>query len=137
MNIKDCKYLFTVSRVRNNGSKIKKLRNLPYGDILNSLINNGLVQVVGKMNRGNNNVYALDKWEPIDESKIVFDDDRIHEYVDTMCDPYGLDPTPLWRIINDEKSENDVEHSFKDLEFPPWVSPVTEKYRKGTAKSLG
>ena len=134
LNLKDCKYIFGVSNVKNKGSRIKKLRNLPYGDIVNSLINNGLVQVVGKMNRGNNNVYALDHWEPIDETKIVFDDECISEYVDSMCVPYGLDPTPLWRIVNGEKTENDVEHSFKDLEFPPWVSPVSEKYRKGTTK---
>jgi hypothetical protein len=51
-----------------------------------------------------------------------------------MCEPYGLDPTPLWRIINDEKMENDVEHSFKDLKFPPWVSPVSEKCRRGATK---
>ena len=134
LNLKDCKYIFGISNVKNKGSKIKKLRNLPYGDIVNSLINNGLVQVVGKMNRGNNNVYALDQWEPIDESKIVFDDECIHDYVDTMCGTYGLDPSPLWRTINNEKTENDVEHSFKDLEFPPWVSPVTLKYREGTAR---
>ena len=134
LNLKDCKYIFGVSNVKNKGSRIKKLRNLPYGDIVNSLINNGLVQVVGKMNRGNNNVYALDHWEPIDETKIVFDDECISEYVDTMCVPYGLDPTLLWKIVNGEKTENDVEHSFKDLEFPPWVSPGSEKYRKGTTK---
>ena len=134
LNLKDCKYIFGVSNVRRKGSRIKKLRNLPYGDILNSLINNGLVQVVGKMNRGNNNIYALDHWEPIDETKIVFDEDCISEYVDSMCVPYGLDPTSLWKIVNGEKTDNDVEHSFKDLEFPPWVSPVTEKVRTGFAK---
>ena len=136
LNLKECKYIFAVSNVKNNASKVKKLRNLPYGDIVSSLVNNGLVQVVGKMNRGNNNVYALDHWETIDETKIVFDDECIKEYVDNMCVPYGLDPTPLWKIVNGEKTENDVEHSFKDLEFPPWVSPVTEKYRRGTTKSL-
>lgn len=134
LNLKECKYIFSVSNVKNNASKVKKLRNLPYGDILNSLINNGLVQVVGKMNRGNNNIYALDHWEPIDETKIVFDEDCISEYVDSMCVPYGLDPTSLWKIVNGEKSYNDVEHSFKDLEFPPWVSPVSSKYRRGTTK---
>ena len=124
-SLKNCGTLFTVANVRRAASKDNnKYKGLPYGDIIQSLVNTGFVQVMGKVKRGNHNVYALDHWEPVEDMTIIFDDDCISKYVDEMCLVYGVTSHALWEIINGENSENDVEGLKPDIKLPPWVSPV-------------
>ena len=124
-SLKECDTLFTVANVRRKASKnSNKYKNLPYGEIIQSLVNNGFIQVMGKMKRGNHNVYALDHWEPVEEMTIKFDSDCISQYVGDMCPVYGVDAPTLCGIIEGENSENDSEDSVAKIRFPPWVSPI-------------
>lgn len=124
-SLKNCGTLFTVANVRRAASKDNnKYKGLPYGDIIQSLVNNGFIQIMGKMKRSNHNVYALDHWEPVEDMTIVFDDECISRYVSEMCPVYGVNLDTLWEIINDEKIENDGEGLKPKIRLPPWVSPV-------------
>ena len=124
-SLKDCDTLFNVANVKRNATKISaNYKNLPFADIIQSLVNNGFVRVMGKMNRSNNNVYALDYWEPIGEIPIIFDDECIDQYVADMSVVYGVTPANLREIIDDENIENDGEAIISDIKLPPWVSPI-------------
>ena len=124
-NLKSCETLFTVANVKRAASKDnKKYRGLPYGDIIQSLVNTGFVQVMGKAKRGNNNVYALDHWEPVEDMTIIFDDDCISRYVDEMCGVYGVSAHVLWEIIDNENSDIDDLGSVPKIKLPPWVSKI-------------
>lgn len=79
---------------------------------------------MGKVKRGNHNVYALDHWEPVEDITITFDDECISRYVDEMSPVYGVTSHALWEIINDEKTENDDLGLKPQIKLPPWVSPV-------------
>ena len=123
--LKNCPTLFTVANVRRAASKDNnKYKGLPYGEIIQSLVNNGFVQVMGKMKRSNHNVYALDHWEPVEDMTIKFDDECISRYVDEMCPVYGVTSHALWEIIRGENIENDDSDSKPKIRLPPWVSPV-------------
>jgi hypothetical protein len=87
-------------------------------------LHHGFIQVMGKMKRGNHNVYALDHWEPVEEMTIKFDSDCISQYVGDMCPVYGVDAPTLCGIIEGENSENGSEDSVNKIKFPPWVSPI-------------
>lgn len=124
-SLKNCDTLFTVANVKREASKDNnKYKGLPYGEIIQSLVNGGFVQVMGKMNRGNNNVYALDHWEPIEDMIISFDEECISRYVDEMSHVYGVTRHALWKIVNGENIENDDLGSNPKIKLPPWVSPV-------------
>ena len=124
-SLKNCGTLFTVANVRRAASKDNnKYKGLPYGEIIQSLVNAGFVQVMGKMKRGNHNVYALDHWEPIGDMTITFDDDCISRYVSEMSSVYGVTCHALWEIIESENIENLNEGSKPKIRLPPWVSPV-------------
>jgi len=124
-SLKNCGALFTVANVRRAASKDNnKYKGLPYGEIIQSLVNTGFVQVMGKVKRGNHNVYALDHWEPVEDMTIVFDDDCISKYVSEMCVVYGVMPHALWEIINGENIENGGMSLKPDIKLPPWVSPI-------------
>ena len=124
-SLKNCDTLFTVANVRRAASKDNnKYKGLPYGDIIQSLVNTGFVQVMGKMKRSNHNVYALDHWEPVEDMTIVFDDACISKYVDEMCPVYGVTQSTLWEIIDGEKFENENDVVDSKIKLPPWVSPV-------------
>ena len=124
-SLKDCGTLFTVANVRRKASKNgNKYKNLPYGEIIQSLLNNGFIQVMGKVKRGNHNVYALDHWDFIEESAITFDDECTHQYVRDMSVVYGVHTPHLLEIVDSEKIENDGDCSVKDIKLPPWVSPI-------------
>ena len=124
-SLKNCGTLFTVANVRRAASKDNnKYKGLPYGDIIQSLVNNGFIQIMGKMKRSNHNVYALDHWEPVEDMTIIFDDECISKYVSEMCPVYGVNLDTLWEIINDEKIENDGDGLKPKIRLPPWVSPV-------------
>ena len=124
-SLKNCSTLFTVANVRRAASKDNnKYKGLPYGEIIQSLVNAGFVQVMGKMKRGNHNVYALDHWEPIGDMTITFDNECISRYVDEMSDVYGVTRHALWEIIESENIENVSEGVKPKIRLPPWVSPV-------------
>jgi len=124
-SLKNCGTLFTVANVRRAASKDNnKYKGLPYGEIIQSLVNNGFIQVMGKVKRGNHNVYALDHWEPVEDMTIIFDDDCISKYVDEMSVVYGVTCHALWEIINGENIENDGLGVKSKVKLPPWVSPV-------------
>ena len=129
-NLKDFPNIFSVADVKQRGSKTKRYRKLPYGDIINSLVNMGLVNVVGKMGRGNNNVHSLGTLEPIIQTEINFDENVINRYVRELSIVYGVTPSPLLEIINNEITENDSVGFIEGLELPPWVSKVPHGYRK-------
>jgi hypothetical protein len=124
-SLKNCDTLFTVANVRRAASKDNnKYKGLPYGDIIQSLVNVGFVQVMGKVKRGNHNVYALDHWEPIEDMTIVFDEECISKYVDEMSGVFGVTRHALWEIVEGEKIENDELDSNAKVRLPPWVSPI-------------
>jgi hypothetical protein len=101
-----------------------KYKGLPYSEIIQSLLNAGFVQVMGKMKRGNHNVYALDHWEPIEDMTINFDDECISRYVDEMSGVFGVTSHALWEIIHSENIENSGLNVNPKIRVPPWVSPV-------------
>ena len=124
-SLKNCGALFTVANVRRAASKDNNnYKGLPYGEIIQSLVNTGFVQVMGKVKRGNHNVYALDHWEPVEDMTIIFDDDCISRYVDEMCPVYGVTRHALWEIIHSEKIENDDSVGDGKIRLPPWVSQI-------------
>lgn len=124
-SLKNCDTLFTVANVRRAASKDNnKYKGLPYGEIIQSLVNTGFVQVMGKVKRGNHNVYALDHWEPVEDMTIVFDDDCISKYVDEMSVVYGVTAHALWEIIDGENIENGNNELKPKIRLPPWVSPI-------------
>ena len=124
-SLKNCDTLFTVANVRRAASKDNnKYKGLPYGEIIQSLVNTGFVQVMGKVKRGNHNVYALDHWEPVEDMTINFDDECISRYVDEMSPVFGVTCHALWEIINGENIENDGDVVKPNIKLPPWVSPV-------------
>ena len=124
-SLKNCGSLFTVANVRRAASKDNnKYKGLPYGEIIQSLVNTGFVQVMGKVKRGNHNVYALDHWEPVEDMTINFDDECISRYVDEMSPVFGVTCHALWEIIESENIENDGEFVKPNIKLPPWVSPV-------------
>jgi hypothetical protein len=124
-SLKNCDTLFTVANVRRAASKDNnKYKGLPYGDIIQSLVNVGFVQVMGKVKRGNHNVYALDHWEPVEDMTIVFDEECISKYVDEMSGVFGVTRHALWEIVEGEKIENDELDSNAKVRLPPWVSPI-------------
>ena len=130
--LKNCPTLFTVANVRRYASKDNnKYKNLPYGEIIQSLVNNGFVQVMGKMKRSNHNVYALDRWEPVEDMTIVFDDECISKYVEEMCPVYGVTQSTLWEIIKSEKIENSDLDLKPKIKLPPWFSPAAQGVGKG------
>lgn len=133
--LKECDTLFTVANVRRRASRSNnKYKNLPYGEIIQSLVNNGFIQVMGKVKRSNHNIYALDHWEPVEEMNIKFDDSCILQYVEDMSTVYAVSATTLRKVIDDEISENGGECSVKDIRLPPWVSPIGVKWRNGGDK---
>jgi len=128
--LKECDSLFSVANVKREATKnSQNYKNLPFADIIQSLVNNGFVQVMGKMNRSNNNVYALDHWEPLGEKPIIFESDCIHQYVADMSGVYRVTAATLWEIIDGEKIENEGEVDEPDIKLPPWVSPVWSRCR--------
>lgn len=134
-SLKNCGTLFTVANVRRAASKDNnKYKGLPYSEIIQSLVNTGFVQVMGKVKRGNHNVYALDHWEPVDDMTIDFDDECISKYVDEMSHVYGVTRHALWEIINSENIENDDEAVKPDIKLPPWVSPIGQGVVGGVDK---
>ena len=131
-SLKNCGTLFTVANVRRYASKDNnKYKGLPYGEIIQSLVNNGFVQVMGKMKRGNHNIYALDRWEPVEDMTINFDKECISRYVDEMCPVYGVTRHALWEIINSENIENEDMGEVPKIKLPPWVSPAAQGVGEG------
>ena len=86
---------------------------------------------MGKMKRSNHNIYALDRWEPVEDMTIVFDDECISKYVDEMCPVYGVTQSTLWEIIKNEKIENSDLELKPKIKLPPWFSLAAQGVGKG------
>lgn len=110
------------------GTARKKLRNthkfrgLHYGDIFYNLDQAGLIVKIGKELRGNQNLYCLDRTQPLENHDIVFDQSLIHEYIHKNVGKiYGSGLTPhLLKIMDEEKEVKGIPNSFSNLEIPPW-----------------
>lgn len=133
-NIKQCKEIFNVSIVKSKVNKNSNLKGLPVGEIIGSLTNHGFIEPIGKMPRGNKNVYALVQTEPIKSNPILFESAVIEEYVGELSLMYGVPYTPLLEMVNQENTENDGEPCNTQLELPPWSSEVPHKCLKGARR---
>ena len=122
LKIRDCDTIFSVGEIKNRTGKIRSLRGLPIGSIVSTLTAHGFIEPVDKIKRSNNNIYALNREEPLTRTEMIFDEDKITEYVWECEWVYGILPPHLLEIIKNEKSEKGLEASFGDLALPPWVS---------------
>jgi len=122
LKIRDCETIFSAGEIKNRTGKNRALRGLPIGSIMSTLTAHGFIEPVDKIKRSNNNIYALNREEPLTRTEIVFDEDKISEYVWECEWVYGILPPHLLEIIKNEKSEKGLEASFGDLKLPPWVS---------------
>lgn len=135
-NLKDYDGIFSVSMVKSKGSKTNRYKNLNYGEIMNSLLNVGLIENLGKMVKGNNNVYALNRFEPIEKADIKFDDDCIEKCIVDATILYGIPYMHLRKVVDEDILKKTGEYSVCDLEVPPWVSSQSLKYLLGVNKYL-
>lgn len=122
LRISDCDTIFSSGEIKNKAYKIKALKGLPIGEIISNLVNHGLIEVVDKMRRGNNNVYCLLHYEMLDSKDIVFDEDEIMKYIHDLSWMYNVSPATLKNFVLDEKLENGGKYSIGNLKLPPWVS---------------
>ena len=120
--MRECNTIFTSGEIKNNGSKIRKLKGLPYGEIVSSLNNHGLIEVVDKMRRGNRNIYILNHMEPLESREIKFDDDEISKYMGDVCMMYGVPLSRGEKMISEKIGGKASEGWVSDLKLPPWVS---------------
>jgi hypothetical protein len=122
LRIRQCKSIFSVGEVRYKASKIKSLKGLPYGDIMATFVNHGLIEAVDKEKRSNKNIYVLSHHEPLEQSAIDFDEALIKKYVKDLEWIYGVSATHLEKVIDHENTNKVNMNSDSDLKLPPWVS---------------
>ena len=141
VTIKKCGTIFTVGMVRLKAGKIKALKGLPYSDMLWSLVSHDLLEVVGKVRRGKENVYALAHFEKLESSEIEFDDKELSKYAADLELMYRV-PHGTFRGLIQKSGVKDDKKSDSLLERPPWISKVPQeqslykgKVPQGTAKS--
>ena len=133
-NIKQCKEIFNVSIVKSKVNKNSNLKGLPVGEIIGSLTNHGFIEPVGKMPRGNKNVYALVQTQPLDHTPIIFESAVIEEYVKELALMYGVPNNALLEMVKSENRENDGEPCNTRLKLPPWSSEVPHKCLRGAER---
>lgn len=122
LRIRQCKSIFTVGELRYKLNNVNALRGLPYGEIMASLVNHGLIEAVDKEKRSNKNIYTLAHHEPLVHSAIEFDDGMIDEYISDIEWMYGVSATHLKKLVDQENSVKVDEAVKSDLRLPPWVS---------------
>ncbi|MBF4468829.1 MAG: hypothetical protein ISP01_05425 [Methanobrevibacter arboriphilus] len=122
ITLRDADTFFTVGEVKYKTSRVKALSGLPIGEIINTLQNNGLIEAVDKVNRGNKNIYVLSEYEPLESSNIIFDDDMINDYLEDIEYMYGIPPRGVSDIIIRENRNKTSDNSIGDLKLPPWFS---------------
>ena len=126
----DFKHIFSVSEVKQKAGKTKTVNGLQYGAIINHLVDKGLVQVLGKLNRSSNNVYALLRTSPITQKPIQFDDATVKKYIDEMSVIYRVSSEELLEIVNQDFGVEDSEGFIPNLRVPPWESKLPMNYRE-------
>jgi len=136
LGIKDCKTIFTVGVIRHKSSKIRLMRGLDYGDMLWSLLSHDLIEKVGKVNRGRDNIYALSHFEELDSTRLDFDEDKISKYVADIEDMFSIPHPTLSEIIDRENAEKTAKASNSSLEYPPWCPQVPQPVPQGAARCL-
>lgn len=122
VRIRDCKSIFSAGEIRHRSTRIRSLKGLPYGDIMSTLVNHGLIEAVDKEKRSNKNIYILSHNEPLEQSKIDFDMDKIIEYVNDLEWIHGTPATHILKLVNQEKLVKASDMSDCDLKLPPWKS---------------
>ncbi len=123
ITLRDADTFFTVGEVKHKTGRIKALSGLPIGEIINTLQNNGLIEAVDKVNRGNKNIYVLSEFESLESSNIIFDDDIINDYLEDIEYMYGIPPSMVSKVIIHENTNKTSNNSIGDLKLPPWFSP--------------
>lgn len=126
----DFKHIFSVSEVKQRAGKTKTVNGLQYGAIINHLVDKGLVQVLGKLNRTNNNVYALLHTAPLTQRPIEFKDEVVIDYIEEMSDIYRVSSEELLEIVNQDFEDKDSEGFIPNLRVPPWESKSPTGYRE-------
>lgn len=127
IRIRNCKSIFSAGEIRYKSTKIRSLKGLPYGDIMSTLVNHGLIEAIDKEKRSNKNIYILSHNEPLEPSKIDFDMDKIVKYVNDLEWIHGTSAAHILKLINQEKIVTGVNTSDCDLKLPPWKSQVRFK----------
>lgn len=134
--IKECKTIFSVGQIRHKSLKSKELKGLKYGDILFSLVSNGFIESVDKLNRSNENIYVLSHFEKLESTNIIFDGDRIKKYVKDLEGIYGVPPGHLFEIVDQQNNENPKLPFDCDLKLPPWSSKGASRCLEGASRCL-
>ncbi len=129
LRIRECKSIFSVGEIRHRAGRVKSLKGLPYGDIMASLVNHGLIEAVDKEKRSNKNIYVLAHHEPLEHSAIEFDEKKIFKYIQDLEWMYGVSRTHLKKLIDQENSKKDSESVKSDLKLPPWKSSRPDQGR--------
>ena len=120
--IRSCDTIFTAGDIRNRSSKIKQLKGLQYGEILSSLVSNGLIEAVDKVKRGSNNIYRITRFDELKSTEINFDSEMISRYVGDLEGMYGMPPGHLSEKMDHESRVMDNSPVLSDLKLPPWSS---------------
>lgn len=136
LGIKDCKTMFTVGVIRHKASKIRILKGLDYGEIIWSLVSRDMIEKVGKVNRGRDNLYTISRFEELQSTRIDFDEDKISKYVKDLEGMYSIPPHTLFEIIDREKAEKSSKRPNTSLEYPPWCPQVPQSVPQGAARCL-
>nr|WP_302578299.1 hypothetical protein [Methanobrevibacter arboriphilus] len=132
ITLRDADTFFTVAEVKHKTGRIKALSGLPVGEIINTLQNNGLIEAVDKVNRGNKNIYVLSEFKSLESSNIIFDDDMINDYLEDIEYMYGIPPSMVSKKIIHENRNKTSNNSIGDLKLPPWFSPSPMVATKGS-----
>lgn len=116
-DIKQYSTIFTVGTAGNKLKKSKDFRNINFGEIFSSLLKTGYLEVVGKVRRGNHNVYRLTQNKHIDIDTLKVDDKKVKEYLNFMSTVYSdVDMGGVFSEL--EVLENPK--TMEKLPFPNW-----------------
>lgn len=120
-DIRQCKTFFSVSSAKQLLKNNRGFRGLQIGEILNNLSEANLLTLIGKVNKGRNNIYALEQLEPYTKIKIDFDEDVIKKYVEDIPNIYGCTSFEIDEKMLKEKNESEYsKNPFGKLKPAPW-----------------
>jgi hypothetical protein len=76
---------------------------------------------MGKVNKGRNNIYTLEKTEPYIKREIDFDENLIENYVKNISNIYTPTSSEIREKMLKEKSESEYhDKPFGKLKVAPW-----------------
>ena len=116
-NIKEYETIFTVGTASNKLKRNKNFKNIQFGEIFSSLLKAGLLEVLGKVRRGNHNVYRLTQNKHIAVNGFDSDDEKVREYLDFMSKVY---PDVDMGVVYKEIGLLDNSKTMDNLPFPQW-----------------